>query len=280
MNTVLLQELIRYNNLLATMKESLSTLLAAMKGLVLMNPDLEEVATSLANGWVPQLWRKVRWVCKAIASVPSDPHRLCFAMWCRGAQASYPSLKSLGSWIPDLLARIIFFQDWVDHGCPPVFWISGFFFTQSFLTGTLQDYARSHKLSIDTISFSFEVVHTLAEDIDSPPSDGCYVRGLFLVGCRWDSSLWALEEPHPCQLWCPLPVLWLHPKLTQEVEKETNSSHVLTCPVYKTSERRGQLSTTGHSTNFVLAVKLPMSAQHTETHWVRRGVALLCQLDS
>lgn len=39
----------------------------------------------------------------------------------------------------------------------------------------------------------------------------------------------------------------------------------------------GTLSTTGHSTNYVMAVKLP--TEQSQRHWVKQGVALICALD-
>lgn len=52
MNTVLVQEAIRYNALLAVLDSSLRSTLKALEGIVVMSPDLEKVANSLYDNQV------------------------------------------------------------------------------------------------------------------------------------------------------------------------------------------------------------------------------------
>lgn len=70
-----------------------------------------------------------------------------------------------------------------------------------------------------------------------------------------------------------MPVIWIKP--IEKSRLRVGSRYV--CPLYKTSERRGNLSTAGHSTNYVLPVLL--NTKEPPAHWTKRGVALLCQLD-
>ncbi|XP_044749962.1 dynein axonemal heavy chain 1-like [Coccinella septempunctata] len=241
LNTVIMQEAIRYNKLLKVISDSLKDLLKALKGLVVMSEALEKMSRSLFSNLVPEMW----------------------------ASKAYPSLKPLAAWVSDLHARIEFLIKWKNEGIPPVFWISGFYFPQAFLTGTLQNFARKYVISIDTINFAFKV---LPERPIRRPPDGCCIWGLFLEGSKWNYQTGQLDESNPKELYTEMPVVWLIP---EENHKKPDNTYV--CPVYKTLTRAGTLSTTGHSTNYVLAIEVPTNKP--ERHWIKRGVALICALD-
>ncbi|KAA0158934.1 hypothetical protein FNF31_05104 [Cafeteria roenbergensis] len=245
MNTVLRQELARFNRLLSVIQTSLTSVRKALKGLVVMSSTLEGVSRDMFFGRVPSLWLK----------------------------ASYPSLKPLGGFVADLTQRTDFLDEWIAKGTPKIFWLSGFYFTQSFLTGVMQNFARKETVPIDSVAFDAELLSRSRDSVRSAPEDGAFVWGLFLDGARWDMSRMRLAEQEPKQLFAPAPVMWMRPK-RQEDLAEFQHYH---CPTYKTTERRGMLSTTGHSTNFVMMVRLP--TDKSEAHWIRRGVALILALD-
>ena len=264
MNTVLVQEITRYNKMLGIINLSLKDLSKAVKGLIVMTEPLDKIATSMFNNQVPEMWEK----------------------------AAYPSLMPLASWTADLEKRINFLQKWIDEGHPRVFWVSGFYFPQGFITGTQQNYARKLQVPIDTIGYDFEVLPCYDDSgVKERPADGCIINGPFLEGCRWNDDEMVLDESKPKELYVPFPCIFFKPvkdrvlpygptpwfaTIDKEAEADPTKITAYVCPMYKTLERRGLLMTSGHSTNYIMNVEVP--SKKPQAWWIKRSVALFCGL--
>ena len=85
LQTVLHQEAKNFNKLLQIIRQSLTTLIAALNGEAFMSDDLVSISSSLAVRKVPLLWQ----------------------------EHSYVSQRRLGSWLNDLSKRVDFFSYWM-----------------------------------------------------------------------------------------------------------------------------------------------------------------------
>ncbi len=280
LTTVILQEIERFNKLLKVVHGSLSDLEKGIKGLIVMSDTLEAIFDSFLMNQVPQLWNK----------------------------NGYLSTKSLSSWTEDFIIRIEHIQSWIKDGQPSSSWISGFFFPQSFLTAVLQTHARKYSLPIDFLKFDFEILETTLSQKEifeqrqnqifntqelykklKIPEDGIYVHGLFIEAGKWDNSRGGLCDADIRELTSVLPVLWLKPCRELQINNRYDA------PLYKTPVRAGRdnaknfililfnfsffagvLSTTGHSTNFVLSILI--KSRKMPSFWTLRGTALVTLL--
>uniref|UniRef100_H2YVP8 AAA+ ATPase domain-containing protein n=1 Tax=Ciona savignyi TaxID=51511 RepID=H2YVP8_CIOSA len=163
------QEIDRFNRLLHTINVSLRALSRALSGEIVMSDSLEQAFSALLLQRVPETWQAV----------------------------SYESCKPLGSWLEDLLQRVEFFSTWSNLEEPTSYWVSAFFFPQGFLTAVLQNYARKHKIPVDSLTFNFHVRDFAFRTTETPLNDGVRVFGLFMDSGRWDVDQRMLQESLP-----------------------------------------------------------------------------------
>lgn len=96
------QEMIKFNRLIGIMNNSLADIKRAIRGMIVMSSDLDSMYTSFMNNQLPSIWERV----------------------------SFASLKTLGSWVQDLIFRVAFMRKWLMLGQPATFPLPVFFFPQ------------------------------------------------------------------------------------------------------------------------------------------------------
>lgn len=241
---VLLQECLLSNALIAEILRSVQELRMGLHGELTMTDEMEQLAEDLARDVVPLAWSAM----------------------------SYPTERSLPSWLMDLKLRIDQLQDCVARGLqlPMVTWISGLFNPVSFLTAVLQTHARSTAKEFDTLSTSTEVLKRQIADISSQAREGNYLTGLYLEGARWDMMASNLVSSYPKQMFSRMPVMLVKAVAADKdpLASKQAQRQIYLCPVYRTTRR---------CDTYVFTAHLKTKAQPAK--WVMAGVALLMDVE-
>ena len=165
-----------------------------------------------------------------------------------------------------------------------VFWVTGFFNPQGFLTAMRQEVTRSHKgWALDSVICQNLVTRFAKEDIHDSPPEGVYIHGLFLEGASLDRKTGKLVESRlllwfkymfnkifDCYIYRPkvlyeqMPVIYIY-AINTTAGKD---SKLYECPIYRKPAR----------TDINYIGSIDFESDIGPRHWTMRGVALLCDI--
>ena len=238
---VLLQEIERWNLLVNAITASLKELQKALAGVIGMSGELDELASALDNGQLPQSWR-------------------------RHAPATR---KNLGRWMAHFQRRYKQYLAWSMDGEPKCVWLSGLMVPESYLSALVQVTCRKYGWPLDRSTVMTTVTSfASADDVTAAPADGAYVSGFYLEGARWDSERHTLATQRKKQLISEMPVMQIVPTELSRVK----TMGTFKTPVYVNGDRRN-----AGGVGLVFMADLP--SQIHPSLWVLESVALLLDSD-
>jgi dynein heavy chain len=233
---VLVQELERWEKLNIRMGKSLGQLKKALKGEIAMSGELDALGTSLFNGQLPMMWRKL---------TPQTD-------------------KMLGSWMDFHGRRQTQYAGWVKGGEPKVIWLSGLSIPETYTAALVQTTCRRYEWPLDKTTLYTKVTKfTSPDQVKEKLVDGCYVTGLYLEGAAWDVENQRLIRQPPKILVQDLPILMIIP-----VELNKLKLHgTIRVPMYITQQRRNAMGVG-------LMMETDLDSSEHLSHWILQGVAL------
>jgi dynein heavy chain len=241
LRNVLLQEISRYNSVLAVVKSTFVELIAGLKGQTLISEAMEIVFQNISDNKVPE--------------------RFKFA---------YLSVKPLISWLDDLTFRFDQMRNWAFKGTPLTFWLGGFAYPTGFTTALKQKAFRSIKdknTSVDNFKWDFAFIKS---DVQAPAPVGAYITDIYLEGAQWTADDFITEE-HSMSLYSKIPTLQMKP-----VEKVSRARQMkyYNCPVYYYPIREG----TRENPSYLFELSIPMNPELDEAYFIKKGTACLLNL--
>ncbi|KRX01504.1 P-loop containing nucleoside triphosphate hydrolase [Pseudocohnilembus persalinus] len=180
-----------------------------------------------------------------------------------------------------------------------------FHYPQGFLTSVLQQYSRQNKVSLDQLTFKYSFKNVNDKDYTEKRLDhGYYLSGLFIEGCKLNTSGDFLEEQTGNTMYQPAPIIQIIPKplskqdqqqIQQNIQtnpanlvdmsnqsnlKKSNGFFTFKMPVYRNiyrSSNQLSLASSGHDNNFI--INIDVKSKEPVHHWVLKGAAFLCEIN-
>eukprot|EP00049_Salpingoeca_infusionum_P010530 m.182232 g.182232 ORF g.182232 m.182232 type:complete len:2544 (-) comp14667_c0_seq7:2478-10109(-) len=206
MNIFLRQEIDRIQRVLSLVRVTMSDLLLAIDGTIIMSDALRDALDNMFDARVPTAWAAISWTS-----------------------------ATLGFWFTELLDRYAQFHAWCFQGRPTAYWLTGFFNPQGFITAMRQEITRAHKgWALDSVVCCNDVTKLMGkEDVKEAPKEGLYIYGLFLDGAGWDKRNNMLCDPPPKVLYTALPIVHLS-AINSTADRDKRQYE---CPVYRKPRR-------------------------------------------
>ncbi|GAB0086567.1 Dynein heavy chain [Sergentomyia squamirostris] len=230
------QEINSMQYLLEVISRSLRDLQMAIDGMIVMTSSLQDTMDTLYNNGIPKIWHTCSW----------------------------PTTEKLGFWFGDLIKRYEYLRSWCFISRPNLFWFSGMFNPNGFLTAIRQEGVKNHRgdWPLDKVTLDNEVLSIYATDCQKKVKNGVLVYGMVLEGASWDRKNSALCDFQTKIIHTQMPVI--HIFATIKVHKNFDSYD---CPVYRTITRKNYVTS--------LRLKTVKKAKEKDTNWILRGAALI-----
>ncbi|KAI0987912.1 hypothetical protein GJ496_006330 [Pomphorhynchus laevis] len=266
MSIFLTHEINRMQKLLNIIRQSLTDVILAIDGVIVLSDELKQTVDNIYDGRIPIMWTRYSWIS-----------------------------EGLGFWFSELVSRNTQFENWIRKGRPKLFWFAGFFNPSGFLTAMRQEITRSHHdWALDFVTVESTVTRMNKEDVRQAPTEGVYIYGMYLEGAAWNPKQASLCEPANKILYHLMPVIHMYAVNEQSKtkkqaanitpikserranrmisgidKKQRNSKTVVKiydCPVYKRNTRTDE--------NYITSIQLN-SGNEDPLHWILRGAALI-----
>jgi dynein heavy chain len=277
LNVFLFQELQRFQMVLTIVRRTMSDMVQAIDGQIIMTPDIVDSINAVSDYRVPKKWQ-------------FDP---------TGVEISWMT-PGMAAWLKGLIDRHHQLSNWLFKERPQSFWLTGFFNPQGFLTAMKQEVTRQKRgegWSLDEVDYKTEVQKEIIGGDDgriegktlNPPSEGVLIHGLYLEGSQWNKADKRFEEQVGKDLFFNFPIIHVSAESTNIVsdkgpgakkndKSNKNDTHYF-CPVYKYPKRNDRYlifraflkADPPANSNLKTANGMTWAA-----NWKLKGVCLLC----